>query len=145
MEIPSEYNKSQIILNSGRLLFNAKDDAIILAARKAISLSSANTINLDADKDIILNSETLIHLGITNSENASKKEESILLGDTTIENLENVFSALQSVSNSLSKIYDEKGGGVYYEVNASAAYLIKALEQWKQNKEKNKSKKVKTV
>ena len=39
-ESPELYNKDQIILNSGRLLLNAKEDAILLFAKEAISFPS---------------------------------------------------------------------------------------------------------
>lgn len=143
---PEQYNGNQIILNSGRLLFNAKDDAVLIFANKAISLSSTGTINLDSDKDIILNSEEVIHLGITKSNNASEQEEPVLLGDTTIKNITEIFKALSRLSESLSKLYDEKGGGVFYEVNSDAAYLKQLINgEWIPNQDKNKSKKVKLV
>jgi hypothetical protein len=142
---PELYNKPQIILNSGRLLFNAKDDILFLIGKQAVSISTPGTINLDADSDIILNSEKEIHLGILDSKNANKKEESALLGDTTISSLSDVFKALAGLSEALSTIYDEKGGGVFYPTNAAAFYLKKTLENWDKIKDKNKSKKVKLV
>jgi hypothetical protein len=51
---PSIYNKNQILLTSGRLLFNAKDDAIILGAKKSIHLTSDESVNMDANNYIAL-------------------------------------------------------------------------------------------
>jgi hypothetical protein len=47
---PSVYNKDQIILNSGRLLLNAKEDAIMLYAKEAISLASTDSVHINCDK-----------------------------------------------------------------------------------------------
>jgi hypothetical protein len=47
---PSVYNKDQIILNSGRLLLNAKEDAIMLFAKEAISFSSTDSVHINCDK-----------------------------------------------------------------------------------------------
>jgi hypothetical protein len=47
---PNIYNKDQIILNSGRLLLNAKEDAIMLFAKEAISLASTDSVHINCDK-----------------------------------------------------------------------------------------------
>lgn len=67
-ESPHLYNKDQIILTSGRLLFNAREDAILLFAKKAISLSSADSvhINCDVKPGFIVNAPQ-IHLGLPSS------------------------------------------------------------------------------
>jgi hypothetical protein len=58
------YSDKQIILNSGRLVFNANKDSIILSSEKSIHLSSDTTINMDGGTQIILASP-LVRLGIT--------------------------------------------------------------------------------
>ena len=64
-ESPDLYNKNQIILNSGRLLLNANEDAILLFAKKAISLSTEDSvhINCTAKPGFIVNAPQ-IHLGL---------------------------------------------------------------------------------
>jgi len=59
------YSKNQIILNSGRLVFNATKDSIILSSEKSIHLSSDTTINMDGGTQIVLASP-LVRLGIIN-------------------------------------------------------------------------------
>lgn len=44
---PKEYNQNQIILNSGRLLFNSKTSDILLSSNKSINLNSVNSVNVD--------------------------------------------------------------------------------------------------
>jgi len=61
----NQYSKNQIILNSGRLVFNANKDSIILSSEKSIHLSSDTTINMDGGTQIILASP-LVRLGIIN-------------------------------------------------------------------------------
>lgn len=96
-EAPNQYKSDQIILNSGRLLFNAKSDAVLLFASKAIGLSSAGTINLDSDNDIILNSEKQIQLGL----NASTYGQPLLLGETTSTKLSELITHLIELCNTL--------------------------------------------
>ena len=57
------YLGEQIIINSGRVILNSKDDSVFLFGKKAIGFSSAGTINFDADEKIIINSPS-IYLGI---------------------------------------------------------------------------------
>ena len=40
----------QIILNSGRLVFNTTEDHLLLSSAKSISLSSTGTVNIDASE-----------------------------------------------------------------------------------------------
>lgn len=72
-EKQDQYSNSQIILNSGRLIFNAKNDHILLSADKSINLNAAGSINLDSDKNIILNSKG-VQLGVN-------AEEPLVLGN----------------------------------------------------------------
>ena len=62
------YNGNQIIIDSGRVMLNAKDDAILILGNKTIGLSSPGSINIDTDTSVIVNSPK-IKLGIgTNSD-----------------------------------------------------------------------------
>ena len=47
--LPREYFNPQIILNSGRLIFNAASDSILASAQDSISLSSNNQIGITSD------------------------------------------------------------------------------------------------
>ena len=57
------YLGNQIIINSGRVTLNSKDDSVFLFGKKAIGFSSAGTINFDADEKVIINSPE-IYLGL---------------------------------------------------------------------------------
>tara|TARA_Y100000592_G_scaffold45491_1_gene72158 strand:+ start:2687 stop:3154 length:468 start_codon:yes stop_codon:yes gene_type:complete len=48
---PNIYQGKQVIINSDRLLFNAKDDSILLFSNKAISLSTNGSIHFDTSSD----------------------------------------------------------------------------------------------
>jgi hypothetical protein len=50
---PKEYDKNQIILNSGRLLFNTTDSDILLSSKKSINLNSVNFVNIDTNLMVI--------------------------------------------------------------------------------------------
>ena len=98
---PEFYNKDQIILNSGRLLLNAKEDAILLFAKEAISFSSTNSvhINCDTKPGFIVNAPE-IHLGLAVN---GVKEEPIIKGDTLKLALNNLLDGLNQLLSGMSK------------------------------------------
>lgn len=84
--VPKEFIGDQIILNSGRLVFNAKTDHIIISGRDSVNLKSPAAVNIDTSK-VIVNSGA-IFLGDKDA------EEPILLGDQTVEVLADAFKEL---------------------------------------------------
>ena len=85
-EAPGIYQGKQVIINSNRLLFNAKDDSILLFANKAIGFSTNGSIHFDTSdkKDgekaskVIINSPN-IYLGL--QYNGDLPTEPAILGD----------------------------------------------------------------
>jgi len=79
-DIPTDagsYSDKQIILNSGRLIFNANKDSIILSAEKSIHLSSDTTINMDGGTQIALASP-LVRIGITSGQDGLNIQPPVL-------------------------------------------------------------------
>jgi hypothetical protein len=86
---PKEYKDNpQIILNSGRLIFNTTQDHILLSSKKSINLNAVSSINIDAPDTII--QSTNIYLG------GKDATEPVLKGDTTIKLLKKLITNLQS-------------------------------------------------
>lgn len=90
-EIPSKYSKPQIIFQSGRILFNAKDD-LLFFGNKAIIFTSRGNIHLDSTGTIILNStqDKKIQLG-------KDAKEPLLLGNKTIDELSTLTNKLSTL------------------------------------------------
>jgi hypothetical protein len=78
-ESVSQYSKSQIILNSDRLVFNAKNDSIILGAKQSIHLTVSDTIGIDGGKQITL-SAPKVYLGSSQGAEGTQIQ-SVVLGD----------------------------------------------------------------
>jgi hypothetical protein len=91
---PNKFQGEQIILNSGRLLFNAKQDSILLSSKKTINLNSNNSVNIDSP-EFITNSKKVL-LG------SKDAKESIILGDRFLKDLRDLLNSLVSLGNSLS-------------------------------------------
>ena len=95
-DAPGIYQGKQVIINSDRLLFNAKDDSILLFSSKAIGFSTNGSINFDTSnkKDgdnaskVIINSPN-IYLGLQYNDDLPT-EPAVLgdyLGDIWLEDL----------------------------------------------------------
>ena len=135
---PKEYKDNpQIILNSGRLIFNTTQDHILLSSKKSINLNAVSSVNIDAPNTII--QSTNVYLG---SKDAT---ESVLKGDTTIKLLKTLVQNLQSFMTICSKQVGVPPGTPLAPLNAAASQLITTLSQLNTNLDNTKSKYVKTA
>ena len=91
--IPDKFIKEQIILSSGRLLFNSKNDSILLSAFDTINLNSVNSINIDSPSTIIKSDK--IFLGDKNA------RESVILGDKFLNDFQSLMSSLMTLTTAL--------------------------------------------
>jgi hypothetical protein len=134
---PKEYKDNpQIILNSGRLIFNTTQDHILLSSKKSINLNAVSSVNIDAPDTII--QSTNVYLG---SKDAT---ESVLLGDTTVSLLKILVQNLQSFMTICSTLVGVPAGTPLAPLNAVASQLITTLSQLNTNLDSTKSKYVKT-
>jgi len=87
------YIGEQIIINSGRVTLNSKDDSIFLFGKKAIGFSSAGTINFDSDDKFIVNSPQ-IYLGLNSVEPLVKGNQLELILNDLLDSLNNLGNKL---------------------------------------------------
>ena len=52
---PSEYAGEQVIINSGRLVFNSDDDHILISSKKSIGFGAQTGFNFDTPSNFIIN------------------------------------------------------------------------------------------
>ena len=100
---PSQFSNPQIILNSDRIILNAKNDSILISGQNSVGISSNESINIESIKEINLSSK-LIRLGGTNA------DQSVLKGDKTVEYLKILITELQNIAEALKVIQDWPGG-----------------------------------
>jgi len=83
-ENPKTYQGNQVIINSDRLVFNAKNDAILLYSDKAIGFSTKGNFHFDTDNNkdtkFIVNAPN-IYLGIGNLSTGELPTEPAVLGN----------------------------------------------------------------
>ncbi len=83
---PSIYEGQQVVINSDRLLFNARTDSILLISDESVGISTNGTFNVDSGDIAIINSPE-IYLGLD-------AVEPVVLGDTLLGLLEELCDAL---------------------------------------------------
>jgi hypothetical protein len=91
--LPSLFTSPQIILNSDRIILNAKTDSVLISGEKSVGLSSNKSINLEAEQVYIDGID--IRLGGSNA------KESVLLGDKTTQLLEIIIKEIINISEKL--------------------------------------------
>jgi hypothetical protein len=120
------YLGDQIIINSGRVTLNSKDDSVFLFAKKAIGFSSAGTINFDADGDMVVNAKK-IYLGL---ETDTAKPQPAIKGNNLENLLIDILDDLNNLGRKLSKAKDGSGLGIPV-VRTAGRSLIKSVTKLK--------------
>ena len=85
---------TKVWINSGRILFNSKDDNILLSSFDTINLNSLNSLNIDTPKTIIQSKE--IYLG------DKYATEPVILGDIFLDDFQDLLKKLIRMSKSLT-------------------------------------------
>ena len=145
---PNIYQGKQVIINSDRLLFNAKDDAILLFADKAIGFNTKGTINFDTgqseDNNKFIVNAPNIHLGLKGGKDSPT--EPALLGDKTEEWLDRLLSFLDTkLINFLRAEYKSNCGYSAPGGQGGFAILKQELKSLRKDIKNIKSKNVKLV
>jgi len=121
------YKGNQIILTSERVTLHAKNDAIFLFGKKAVGLSSTNTINLDASNKVII-AAPVIELG----NKAESLGEPVVLGNTLNQKLISLLDALNGVAILLAQSSESKLGATMQNINSAGTLLAQAVSRLNQ-------------
>ena len=98
---PYEYEGKQVIINSDRLLFNAKTDSILLFSDKAIGFSTNGSFHFDtggSDGNKFVVNAPDIYLGLDSDKYPT---EPALLGDKTEDYLNDLLDMIEEILNVL--------------------------------------------
>ena len=134
-ELVPEYSSPQVLINSGRLVLNAKEDSILLSSAKSINLNSQYSVNVDSEYSFVVNSPNIL-LG------DKEATEPLLKGDITIELLSELVGELQKWMGQFNK----NPSPYLTTMVASTTPLITTLVKIKADLEtKTKSKVSKTI
>jgi|TARA_R110000824_G_scaffold2627_4_gene12168 hypothetical protein len=123
--VPNQYTGKQVVLNSGRLMFNASEDHLLLSSAKSIGLSSAGTVNIDTPTFTVQTDK--IYLG---SKNAT---EPLMLGNSTVDLLRQLIEGIQGLVQILSIQVGTPPGTPLEPTSTTAKNLLPTLSQLANN------------
>jgi hypothetical protein len=117
--VPSLFTQPQIVLNSNRVVINAKTDSILLSSQKSVGISTQGSVNIDSKSFYVSSND--IKLG---SKNAT---EPVLKGDTTVELLKQLTKAIKDLATILEVEKNWPGGNLQTGYNAVAGNVLIVL------------------
>ena len=117
---PSQYSNPQIVLNSDRIIINAKSDHILMSSQKSIGMSTVGSVNIDAKSHYISSND--IKLGSTSA------DQPILLGDNTVNVLLQLTGAIRNLASILQVQQDWPGGELKTSYNSIAGNVIEQID-----------------
>ncbi len=102
-EQPTEYISNQVILNSGRLVFNTNVDSIVLSAKKNVSLNAVEEVGISGDNKITL-AAPRVNLGDLEA------GQSLVLGDDFMDQFELLLNNINNLASALQGSLDWPAG-----------------------------------
>jgi hypothetical protein len=130
--IPNQYSGKQIIINSGRLVFNSSEDHILFSSKKSINLNAVESVNIDAPSTVIQSEN--VYLG---SKNAT---EPLLLGNQTVNLLNQLITNLSGFMTICSTVVSSPPGQPIPQLNLAATQVNSSLQALQANLDLLKSK-----
>ena len=108
--VPKNYIGNQVIINGGRLYFNAKDESAFISAKDSIGLN-ADMLNFDGKKMVCLDADN-IFLGKAARAAAPVSKEPVIKGQQFENWMKTLLDTLQNVGNAMAKASTSNGGTV---------------------------------
>ena len=122
-QTPDKYTGKQVIVNSGRLVFNSNTDHILLSSALTIGFNSVKGFNFDTKANFVVDAPS-IKLG---SKDAT---QSMIKGDLLITELQSLLSQLTLLATSLQAVP---------QAASAATLVLSELPKISANLEKTKS------
>jgi hypothetical protein len=91
---PNKYASSQVIINSNRLVFNAKKDSVLISGEKSVFLGGNGSLNFNAGKNVVIECND-IKLG------DKEATEPIILGDKFLNDLNTLLVQISTLGTIL--------------------------------------------
>jgi hypothetical protein len=113
---PAQYTQPQIILNSNRIVINAKKDSVLISGQNSVGISSNGSVNIDATSHYISSND--IKLG---SKNATQP---VLLGNDTVDLLVQLTEAVKNLASILQVQRDYPNGVLATSYNSIAGNVL---------------------
>lgn len=136
----STYKKDQVILTSGRLVFNADEDSIFLLSKKDLAISTVGNVHINVGKAgykeslFIINSNR-IQFGL----DSKGKVEPVAKADSLVQSLESLSRYLSKFTTDLSQIVGTVESAAFLKITAISLKLNTDLTAFNRTLNKIKS------
>ena len=121
---PSKYKGNQVLVNAGRLVFNAKKDDILLSSINSVGINS-KTLNLDGKDFVCLDAEK-IYLGSRARSGQGIAKQPVLKGHEVERYLQSLIDIITIMSNSMTVA--SNGGGPIASINTAGSNATAQLK-----------------
>lgn len=141
-EVPKtsdQFKGNQIIINAGRLYFNAKEESAFISAKESIGLN-ANSINLDATDYFCVDAKK-VYLGVKARTATSSVQQPVVLGKQLENWLKSLLFTLETVAGAMSNA-SAVGAGPVTQLNVVGPILRARVQSLRTQFELFQSKKV---
>jgi hypothetical protein len=135
----NQYRGNQVVVNGGRLYFNAKEESILLSAKESVGLN-AKTINLDGEEYMCLDADR-IYLGVKARTSTESVKQPAVLGkqfEFWISQLLDTLTVLADAMKDASAV----SGGPVTQLNTAGPVVKASIRSLKSRISRLQSKKV---
>ena len=98
----NEFKGNQVLINGGRLYFNAKENDIQLSSVTSIGMNTGGTVNIDATEYMCLDGSR-IYLGVAARSASDISKEPVILGNQLEGFLDNLLGMLEGMAKDMAK------------------------------------------
>jgi len=134
----NQYKGNQVVVNGGRLYFNAKEESAFISAKNSIGLN-ANTLNFDATDYFCVDAK-IIYLGKKARTSGGGQREPVILGKQMENWLKVLLSSLEAVASAMTSA--SALGVPVTQLNSSGPSLKASVESLRTQIKRFQSKKV---
>lgn len=134
-----QYIGNQVLINGGRLYFNAKQESILLSAKESVGLN-AKTVNIDAQEYMCMDADK-IYIGVKARTSPDSAKQPAILGKQFEFWMTQLLDSLSVVANAMSNA-SAVGAGPVTQLNATGPVLKASVDSLKRQIKRIQSKKV---
>ncbi len=136
----SIYKKDQVILTSGRLVFNADEDSIFLLSKKDLAISTVGNVHINVGKagskeSLFIVNSNRIQFGL----DSKGKAEPVAKADSLVQSLESLSRYLSKFTTDLSQIVGTVESAAFLKITAISLKLNTDLTAFNRTLNKIKS------
>lgn len=128
----STYNKNQVILTSGRLVFNAREDSLFLLSKKDLAVSTGGDVHINvglpgSKSSLFIVNSNRIQFGLE----SKGKVEPVAKADSLLKSLDSLTDSISTFTKDLSIIVGTVEVAAIAKIATSALKLNKELKKIK--------------